>query len=67
VVALSVATGLLLAPAHHGLNLRTLHLVEGRSAFPFGHVAAAYESPLDYFHLFLHFGDKINKKMAIGN
>ena len=51
-MTLSITTSLVLATAHHCHNLRTFHLIEGRSALLFGYFSAADKSPIDLFHTF---------------
>ena len=49
-MTLGITTSLLLATAHHRNDLRTLYLIEGRSALLLGYFSAADKSPVYLFH-----------------
>lgn len=63
-MALGIASRLLFATAHHRNNLRSLHLVECRTALLFGYFTAADKSPVNLFHSFLLFLEDIRQLLS---
>ena len=61
-MTLGIGACLVFVTAHHGLDMRSLHDVEGGARLLLCHLATTYESPTDLFHNILFC--KLTKKNA---